>query len=471
VITGTLEPTVSGRTADLQTAGVGDQKSVASTLQATQIGLRAHEGGRSLRANFAWAFTGNAVYAACQWAMLVCLAKIGSPEMVGRFALGLAITAPIFMFANLQLRAVEATDARGEFAFPIYLYLRLATTALALISVAMFVIVAGYESVVVWAVVGIAVAKSFEAISDIFFGRLQKWERLDRIGRSQVAKGLMSLIAFVSAVAITDSVAVGAIALAAAWATILFAYDSRRFAGAPAEDEHDSRVMFGRNSWQALKTDLNQMLKLAWLALPLGIVILLISLNTNIPRYFLEGHEGERGLGIFAAMAYLMVAGSTIVSALGQTASPRLAKYFAAGNFHGYRTLVSKMVGLGLIGGLVAVIVAASIGKQVLTLMYSSEYATHASVLIWITIAEVLLTVSHFLGVAISAARRFRVQVPLFVLVTVMTVVSSALLIPRYGLEGAAYSILIAASVQTFGVLVIFLQILRSNSAVKEERT
>ncbi|MGI8856402.1 MAG: hypothetical protein ACR2JW_11675, partial [Thermomicrobiales bacterium] len=54
-------------------------------------------GARSLRANFSWTFVGNVVYAACQWGMLVVLAKLGSPEVVGQFALGLAITAPVIM--------------------------------------------------------------------------------------------------------------------------------------------------------------------------------------------------------------------------------------------------------------------------------------------------------------------------------------------------------------------------------------
>jgi len=84
----------------------------------------------SLRANFLWTFVGNAVYAACQWGMLVVLAKLGTPEMVGQFALGLAVTAPVLMFFNLQLRAVQSTDSQDEYSFEHYLGLRLVTTIL-----------------------------------------------------------------------------------------------------------------------------------------------------------------------------------------------------------------------------------------------------------------------------------------------------------------------------------------------------
>src|SRR5262249_33512279 len=92
------------------------------------VGLRQ----ASLRANFSWSFCGNVVYAACQWGMLIVLAKLASPESVGRFALGLAVTAPVVMLSNLQLRGVLATDARQEHPYTDYLTLRLFTTSGAL---------------------------------------------------------------------------------------------------------------------------------------------------------------------------------------------------------------------------------------------------------------------------------------------------------------------------------------------------
>src|ERR1035441_9419646 len=86
----------------------------------------------SLRANFAWTFAGNMIYAGCQWGMLSVLAKLGSPSIVGQFTLGLAVSAPVFMFTNLQLRAVQATDVNAETGFADYFTLRLLATLLGL---------------------------------------------------------------------------------------------------------------------------------------------------------------------------------------------------------------------------------------------------------------------------------------------------------------------------------------------------
>src|SRR5947209_14419504 len=108
----------------------------AVTLVPTQTGTLKRgappRAALSLRANFSWTFIGNIVYAGCQWAMLVVLAKLGSPELVGRFALGFAVTAPVVMLTNLQLRGVQATDARQEHRFGEYLALRLVAAPLSL---------------------------------------------------------------------------------------------------------------------------------------------------------------------------------------------------------------------------------------------------------------------------------------------------------------------------------------------------
>ena len=145
----------------------------------------------SLRSNFSWTFAGNVVYAGCQWGMLVVLAKLGSPERVGQFSLGLAVTAPVIIFSNLQLRAVQAIDARREYRFGHYLALRLATTVLALFVIAG--IACGFRLETALVILAIGLAKAFESFSNVVYGLSQSHERMDRIALSLMIKGPLSL--------------------------------------------------------------------------------------------------------------------------------------------------------------------------------------------------------------------------------------------------------------------------------------
>src|SRR5579875_2135561 len=98
-----------------------------------QTSMRAE---KSVRGNFVWTSAGNAVYAASQWGMVSVLAKLGTPELVGQYALGVAVTTPILMLAQLNLRSVIATDVRREHQFRDYRDLRAASLLLALAAIA-----------------------------------------------------------------------------------------------------------------------------------------------------------------------------------------------------------------------------------------------------------------------------------------------------------------------------------------------
>src|SRR4029079_4222728 len=79
---------------------------------------------QSLGKNISWISVGNGIRAGCQWGMIAALAKLGTPQIVGQYSLGLAITAPIFLLTGLQLNAIQATDAASEFSFSNYFTLR-----------------------------------------------------------------------------------------------------------------------------------------------------------------------------------------------------------------------------------------------------------------------------------------------------------------------------------------------------------
>jgi O-antigen/teichoic acid export membrane protein len=399
----------------------------------------------SLRRNFSWTLLGNIIYAGCQWAMLVVLAKLGTAEMVGQFALALALTAPVTLFASLKLRTIQATDARGEYRFADYFGLRLITTALALLVTVGIVLAGRYRPDTAWVILVMGLAKAVESFSDLFYGLLQQHERMDRIAQSMAIKGILSLAALGLGVYLTHTVLWGVVGLTAAWTVVLVSYDLPNGA-AIIRPPHDacapgySRVGFGpalQPRWDAAI-----LVRLATSALPLGLVVMLDSLYTNVPRYFIEHRLGESELGIFAAIGYLMFVGSTIINALGQSASPRLAKYYAAGDQTAFDALLLRIIGLGGALGATGVLLAMAAGHQVLTFLYRPEYARHADVFVWLMAAAGLQYAYVFLGTAVNAMRRFTIQLPIQALSLLVTLFLCLCLVSGHGLKGAAWAML-----------------------------
>jgi O-antigen/teichoic acid export membrane protein len=387
-----------------------------------------------LIANTAWSFTGNTVYAICQWAMLVLLARLGNPQMVGHFALGLAIAAPVFLFANLQLRAIQTTDMAGEFSFADYLGMRIATSIASLFLIGGVILFSGYRGQMAEVILAVSTAKAFEAVSDVFHGELQRRERMDRIAIYLGIKGVLAVAAVAAGMKVLGNATGAAMGMALVFGTMLLLVESR-FSPAP---------LAVRWNWQILR-------KLGLMGLPLGAAMMLISLNLNIPRYFIGESLGPYALGVFAALTYLSVAASTVVNALGLAATPRLARYFALGDHDMFRRTLLQMgagaAALGL-GGLAVLAIA---GRPVLALVYGKPYADHLNVALWVIAAGGISCLASVIGYGMTAARCFRPQLPLFAAVAAITAAAAFLLVPRYGLMGAAAAQLISAVAQMLG--------------------
>jgi O-antigen/teichoic acid export membrane protein len=410
-------------------------------------------GSLSLRRNFSWTMLGNLVYAGSQWGILVVLTKLGSPEMTGQFTLGLAVTAPVFMLTNLQLRQIQATDAKLLYPFNDYLGLRLLCIQFALAAVVVIALGSGYRWQTLAVVLLVGLAKGLESISDLCYGLFQQHERMDRIAVSLMLRGPLALLCLGLGVWLSGSVIAGVLGMVLAWSAVLIGYDLKRSAqlltSTSFKNDQPSQNQLGTALTQ-LKPNWNwsKLWPLVQLAFPLGLVMMLFSLSANLPNYFIVanlGKNAEAELGIFNAIAYLMVAGNIIVGALGDSASPRLAKYYASGDRAAYSLLLARLMGIGAVLGVGVLMSAILGGGSLLSFLYSPAYGQQQTLFIWLMAGSGIQYVASFLGYGITAARYFKVQIPISLTSMVCLAAACLWLIPTQGLMGAAIALIIAA--------------------------
>ena len=406
----------------------------------------------SLQSSFLWMLAGNVIYAVCQWGMLISMAKLGNATMVGQFSLGLAICTPVLMFTNLQLRAVQATDARRQYWFVDYVSLRLVMTSLAALLICLVVSTGHYLRETVQIIAAVAASKCIESFSDILYGLFQKEERLDKIAISFILRGLAAVAVLTAVLYRTRSAFWGFLAVTGMWAVILVAHDIpfawkmvRRQTGEPIQP-----LPFLRSLCAPERTRLR--LHLIRLAFPLGIGMVLCSLNVNVPRYFVHAYMGERTLGVFSALAYPVAAILTVVDALGHAAIPRLSKYYSAGRIEAFRVVLLKLISVAALIGTVGVLAVMLFGHQLLSLVYRPEYSEHVNVFIWIILGGAVGGVATLLMYGLTSARRFTIQIVLLGIVVVTSAICCLVLIPRVGLVGTGYATVIASFVHLVAV-------------------
>jgi O-antigen/teichoic acid export membrane protein len=441
------------------------------TAKATPAQPKRPSEGASLRWNFSWTFVGNIIYSACQWAILVVLAKVGNPEMVGQYGLAMAIATPILALSSLQLRAVLTTDVKEKVPFGEYLGFRLSTTALSLliISVIPFVMRYRWDSTLVVLIIGLG--QAIETLADLYWGRMQFYDHMDRIAKSMIARGILGLGGLAATVYLTKNVVWGATALVLGRGVVLIGYDmSKRAQLLPrnADRAETERILADKkNALRPLWNWATQS-ELFRTSIVLGVIAMLVSLMPNMPRYFIQNSLGERALGIFTATAFLVSSGSLIVNAMGQSAFVRLAKHYGTGDVAGFNSLLFKLLGIAAALGLAGIGIAVFFGHMLLTMLYRPEYAEHSDVLIAMMVGGAMTYVSGIMASAVTSARCFARQIPVLALAVGSAALSSYILVPKYGLLGGAFAVIITATVLTAGEVVLLWYILSNVNRLAE---
>ncbi|OYV03120.1 polysaccharide biosynthesis protein [candidate division bacterium WOR-3 4484_18] len=395
----------------------------------------------SLRVNFLWVATGRAIFAITQWGIISALSKLGTPVLVGEYTLGLAISAPIFMFMSLQLRSVQAIDARGEYSLSHFLNLRCITNVVSLFMIALVSRLMGYSGHLWVIIIAVGGMKFMEYMSDVLYGCMQKHERVDLMAKSLILRGTGGLGFFVLMLLLCKSLLWAIIGVAAVWLAIFVIFD-----------------LTNAKSLESFKLphDWSKLWTLFRLSLPLGIVMGIVSLNTNIPRYFIERFHGTAMLGYFSALAYIPTAGNIVIVALGQAAIARLAKYYAFDKEgKAYVRLLLRLVLLATLIGGAGVVIVWLFGPQILRVVYKADYARYHRELIWLMVSGVIWFVASILNQGMTAARQFKIQVLIFLIVLATSVVGSLWFIPRYGLMGAVHVRIISNSVMVVGAAAV----------------
>jgi O-antigen/teichoic acid export membrane protein len=298
-----------------------------------------------------------------------------------------------------------------------------------------------YEPGIALLIFLVAVNQAVASCRDVFFGAMQRHERMDVLGIGQMISGVLNLAFLGGAIFLTRSLHIAILAAIITKVLMLVLYDRpyaswllRAAAGGDPAAASLRPSFSAREMWPLVKQ-----------AAPLGLMMMMSNAGTNVPRYFVEAAHGEAMLGYFAAVAALLQVGTLAVGALGQSASPRLAKYFQD-NLGAFKRLLAKSCAVGAAVGVVGLMVALLASRPILELLFTPEYGEYGDILVVVMIAGGILYVSTFFGFALTAARYLKVQVPISVVILLVVLVSSWLLIGPYGLMGAALTLVAGAA-------------------------
>ena len=406
-----------------------------------------------MRANISWAFAGNSVYAGCQWLVFVLLVRSLDLGQAGQFAYWIAVTGPLFVFANVRLRNLVVTADDSSFDFSHYLNARLLTTAAAIVAV---VLIGAWPSTDRHALAVIALvtlSRACDAISEICHGLFQRELDMRTAGLGLMINGILSAALVGAGLLIWPSLPAAVGMYAAASMVTLLGWDL----------PHMRKALRIRGASISRTGGLPAAVKVIWRAMPLGLSAAIGSLQINLPRYAIAASLGPAALAVFSALAYIPTLSNLIANAIAQAALPVLARDLRLSRA-AYAARLRTLVRSGVALGAVSVVTAALMGRPVVTLIYSAEIAAHLDVLIILMIAAALTYSFLFLGSALTARLRFTTQC-FISSAGLLTVGASVMpLVSHFGLRGAAYALCAGAVVEGSAYVAATVQDLKADT-------
>lgn len=373
---------------------------------------------------------GTAIYSVCQWLILIIFARETSATELGKYAYALSVTAPFFIFAALSLRQVYVSDARRKEAWRDYLVLRVVTSAAALVLVCLFALASGTINGLY---VIVAIVKAVDLVADIYLGPAQAAGRVRAVGIYQLVNGIASLVLFGAGIMLGWS-PVHALAMSIAGSLIAGSY-ALLVGGAALRGEGADHRRWPRPGpvW-----------KLALLAAPLGVAGFLNSVTQAAPRYVLERVSGIASVGVFSAMAYLLIAGNTVVSAVVQHELPHTVTIYQqhgrAAMHRRVARLTAMMAGLGVL----ALVAVWFWGEAVMTLLYGPGYGDRPTLLL-LCLSWAVGAASWIWDMALIVQRAFVTQMVAAGAGAALSVLASLLVVGPFGLVGAGLVVLVAS--------------------------
>ncbi|MCP4189669.1 MAG: oligosaccharide flippase family protein [Planctomycetaceae bacterium] len=412
-------------------ANYGFLSGVSRDLRAKRLGL-----GK----NFVWTALGNLSVGATQVIILCLIAQTVSKDAVGRYALALALINPLLAFLSLQLRSMLASQSNQDCDVQVCVALRIATNMIVALIVAVIICLGKTDSLA-FIVVALMVPRLFVALSDVFYGQMQRRERMDFIAKSQLLSGSLQVATFALVSYHTENL------LAACWAMAVTPMLTLWFYDLPVARSLEVGQSAGLSNSFFPRWDTAAMGRLAWLTLPLGMMTGVVALTASVPRYFL-GHFWDVGaVGVFAALACpgLVLQQSTL--SLAQAALPRFGQCFANSDAVECRRLLWRVLAFNFIFGALGVLVGVLIGQRILQLFYTAEFSRYEGPFVWMMVSFALNCMGS-IGMVLMAAQRFRTQFLISVSTLITTVGLGAILISRYGLMGAALTLVVVSLIR-----------------------
>lgn len=406
-----------------------------------------------MRKNQLYITIGNFVYLVSQWAFTVVVVRFSSDfYMAGLLGLAITVSNIFFIIASYGLRSYQVSDIKKEFSDQCYVLTRLITVPVACVACIVYSVIKGYNAETIMVIGLYMVYKALEALSDVFHGILQIYNKYLKICISMSIKGILALIVFTVALLLKYTLIQALLCMNIVVLITLITMEYRWSLQCSSP-----LVLINRTNIQA---------SIRLLRVSILMVVLSIAqpLLMSIPRLYFEQHYSTELLGIYSSLSSPTVAITTLVSCALMPYIPVFAEYYKNGNVNGLSKLMFLSLGLTAAFGAIAFFAGGIAGDWILSVLYGSTLRDYVPVFQLIILVSTFSSMNMCMIVLYTSMRKLAVEASILLTGSVICYFITPYLVTNYNMAGITYALMAAQLFQVFFAVVFAVFFIRKSA-------
>lgn len=379
-----------------------------------------------LKKDFIWNTLGSLIHAFNSLFFLMIVTRINGLENSGIFSYAFTISNIFLTVATFGGRNYQITDTKKEFSDNLYKNFRYLTTIISLVLFTLLFLLFKYSTYKYLIIILLIVVRSFESLSDVYFGIFQKNNKLYLVGISLFFKNLLALIAFI----ITDYLFKNLYISIICWGVInilfLILFDifkSMKLSNEKFKIEKNYKEIVSKTFYFFL----------------FNFIYIFIF---NIPRYFIDFYLSDELQGIYG----IIVMPATMTALLSQfILQPFAVKLSNLNkiNINDFKKQTRKIFKYTIFISIVCILLAYLFGIPVLNLIYKLDLNNYKYYLLLVMIGSSFYALNNLLNLIYTIKRKTKYQFIIYAVSTVLSLIIAFFLVSKHSLLGGIISYLL----------------------------
>ncbi len=407
----------------------------------------------SLKKNIIWNTIGVFTLSLTSFVYSLILVRLCNLSITGIWSYSFAIACTCVTLASFGGRTYQVTDVKNELSTFTYISARYMTVAATLVLVLGFVFIKGFSFDKALIIILLCIFKFCEELSDVYYGVLQKHNKLYVVGKSMFFKSVLNMLLFLIGTYFSRNLLLPVILILINNFLFIYLYDRRNALKLEKIDKKFNKTFY---------------IKYFKDNLIICLFLFLATYLVNCPKYVMETYLSDELQGIYNILVLPATAVSLVGSFIINPLLVNISKDFAENKINNIKRISNRIIFILLGFGIITCLGGYILGRPVFQLIYNFDIKNYMFAFLLIIVGCTFYTISTVLSMILITTRKLISQLVLNVILAIFSYVLCVILIKNYSIQGGIYAYLITMFLR-FIIYVFMVNLLKEKK--NEEKT